>query len=168
MTAKKKTTATAAKKKHPGGRPEKYKAEFCELATNYALLGATDLEMARYFGVSEKTFNNWKIAHKEFLQAIKAGREEADANVGKSLYSRAMGYVGKKTVTATEKGVVTDIRVVDDYVGPETTACIFWLKNRQRDRWRDKQDVNLSVAVHQMSEAEILAELSQLGDVVGS
>jgi hypothetical protein len=75
-----------------GGAPTKYKKEYDDLAYNYCLLGATDDQLAEFFGTVQKTINNWKKRHKGFLQAIKAGKEEADAKVAQSLFHRANGY----------------------------------------------------------------------------
>ena len=116
---KTKTPETAeVKQKHPGGRPTDYRPEFCELATNYCLLGADDTDLARYFGVAVSTISKWKLEIPEFSEAIKEGKEVADTQVVKRLYAR------------TEH---------------DTTACIYWLKNRQKDKWRDKTEVDMNV-----------------------
>lgn len=126
--------------KHPGGRPSKYKQEYCELATKYCLLGATDAELAAYFDVDEKTLNNWKHDHPEFLQSIKAGKDEADATVAQSLYKRANGYQHPDTHFATCNGVVVATPTVKHYP-PDTAAAFIWLKNRRSGKWRDKQEL---------------------------
>lgn len=136
--------ARTAKKAAPakkGGRPSKYRPEFDEQARKLCLLGATDQDLADFFEVSEDTINTWKKVHREFSESIKKGKTLADAEVAMSLFKRATGYIGQKTVTATFEGEITDTKVVDDYVGPDTTAGIFWLKNRQSGRWREKQQV---------------------------
>ena len=125
--------------KRPRGRPTRYKAEYTEQVFKLCLLGATDADLADFFEVSEKTINTWKDAHPEFLQSLKAGKGEADANVGERLYQRAMGYEHPDTHISNYQGVITQTSITKHYP-PDTTACIFWLKNRQRDRWRDKQD----------------------------
>lgn len=122
-----------------GGAPTKYKEEYAEQAFKYKLLGATDEEMAGFFEVSVKTFYNWKDEHPEFLQAIKAGGADADANVGKSLYSRANGYHYKETTEErTDEGLVVT-KVVEKYQAPDTGAAALWLGNRNPNRWRTKQ-----------------------------
>lgn len=124
------------KKKHPGGRPTKYKPEYARMAYKHCLLGATDKELADLFEVEEKTINNWKAEFPEFLQALKAGKDDADAEVATKLYYRAKGYShpedkiflheGQPVIVATEK-----------HYPPDTGAAIFWMKNRQRQKWRD-------------------------------
>lgn len=127
-----------------GGRPSGYKPEYCDQAYKLCLLGADDKRIADFFEISEATLNRWKSEHPEFWESLKGGKENADAAVAASLYNRAKGYVGKKTVTATNGGIITDVQVVDEYVAPDTTAAIFWLKNRQPKQWRDKQEIDHS------------------------
>lgn len=126
------------------GTDSKYKKEYAEQARKLCLLGATDKELADFFGVCEATINNWKLSFPQFLESVKSGKLDADAKVAESLYNRAVGYVGKKTVTANIAGAITDIKVVDEYVGPDVGAAVFWLKNRQRAKWRDKFDQEIS------------------------
>ena len=64
------------------GRPTDYKPEYIDQAFRLCLLGATDKEMANFWGVEESTINNWKLAHPEFLESIKAGKIDADTKVG--------------------------------------------------------------------------------------
>jgi len=64
-----------------GGRPTKYKKEFAEQARKLCLKGFTDAEMADFFCVQEQTINNWKIAHVEFLESLKAGKRYSDDKV---------------------------------------------------------------------------------------
>ena len=63
----------------PAGRPSQYKAEYCEQAYKLCLLGATDVQLADFFGVSEQTLNTWKQKHPKFLESLRAGKDEADA-----------------------------------------------------------------------------------------
>lgn len=124
-------------------RPTKYKAEFAEQARKLCLLGATDSELAEFFEVEESTLNNWKHAHPEFLESIKKGKTQADADVADRLYQRAMGYQHPEV----------DIRVIDHQIvqtpitkiyAPDPTAAIFWLKNRQKAKWRDKVEQEIT------------------------
>lgn len=123
-----------------GEKNSKYKPEYDDLAYNYGLLGATDRQMAEFFGVCEATINNWKNDHPSFLESLNTSKAQADAMVAKSLFKRALGVTiteekdesgtnGSKTTTTTKE------------VPPDTTAAIFWLKNRQPEIWRDKKEV---------------------------
>jgi hypothetical protein len=126
------------------GRPSSYKPEYAEQAYKLCLLGAKDTEMADFFGVTEKTFNNWKTDHKEFLQSLKEGKEYADANVASRLYQRAMGYSHPEDKIFNDNGVPLVVPTIKHYP-PDTAAAIFWLKNRRKEQWRDKQDMEVNV-----------------------
>ncbi len=125
-------------------RPTKYKEEYAEQAYKLCLLGATDKDLAEFFEVDEATINRWK--EKEiFCESIKRGKDIADANVADRLYQRAMGYehndVELKVVSLGAKmGSKVQEIPVRKYYPPETIAAIFWLKNRQKAKWRDKID----------------------------
>ncbi|WP_429949623.1 helix-turn-helix domain-containing protein [Comamonas sediminis] len=125
--------------KQAGGRPSKYKPEYADQAKKLCMLGMTDKEMASFFGVAESTFNLWKTAHPEFSESLKGGKDLVDAEVAAKLYHRAMGYEHEDVHVSNYQGVITVTPLVKHYP-PDTTAAIFWLKNRQPQRWRDKPD----------------------------
>ncbi|USE79494.1 helix-turn-helix domain-containing protein [Cupriavidus gilardii] len=124
-------------------RPSSYREEYAEQARKLCLLGATDKEMADFFGVSEQTLNAWKNAHPEFLEALKKGKAQADADVADRLYQRAMGYSHPAVKIMVVGGEVKQEPYTEHYP-PDTTAAIFWLKNRARTKWRDKVDQEIS------------------------
>ena len=133
----------AEEKKHPGGRPTKYKGqEHDELVYKLCLLGATDKEMADILGVSESTLNLWKDTYSKFSESLTRGKVVADAEIAKSLYHRAKGYEHTETITATYQGQITDTMDVIKHYPPDTPAATLWLKNRQPDKWRDKVEVD--------------------------
>lgn len=100
------------------GRKTDYRREYDELAKNYCLLGATDVDLAGFFGVSDRTIKTWRSRNPSFAEACEGGKTRADALVARSLYDRALGG--------------------------DTTACIFWLKNRQKHAWRDTHAIDHS------------------------
>lgn len=122
------------------GRPSKYKEEYANQAYKLCLLGHTDAELAIYFEVDEKTINNWKHDFPDFLQSIKKGKEIADGEVTESLYKRAMGYEHHDTDIRVCDNQIVETAMIKHYP-PDTTAAIFWLKNRQPKKWRDKQEI---------------------------
>lgn len=126
-----------------GGRPTNYKPEYAEQARKLCKLGATNADLADFFGVTFQTINNWRVANQEFFDALKIGKDEVDQQVERSLFQRAMGYSCNED----------DIRVIDNQIvitptvkhyPPDTTAMIFWLKNRKSAEWRDKQEIEHS------------------------
>lgn len=121
-----------------GGRPSKFKAEFVEQAAKLAALGATDRDVADFFGIDERTVNRWKQTNEEFCQALNVGKDAADDRVKQSLYRRAVGYsydAVKIFMPANAPAPVYAPYV--EHCPPDTTAAIFWLKNRDPDAWRD-------------------------------
>lgn len=123
----------------PAGRPSKFKPEFVEQSRKLAELGATDREVADFFEVDERTLNRWKHQHAEFCQSLKVGKETADARVEQSLYRRALGYShdAVKIFMPAGAGKPVYAPFVEQHA-PDTTAAIFWLKNRKPAEWRDK------------------------------
>lgn len=121
------------------GRPTKYKKDYAEQARKLCLLGATDKKLAEFFEVTESTINKWKVDHKEFSESIKKGKEIADAEVASSLYHRALGYEHPEDDIRAVNGEIVITPTMKRYA-PDTTAAIFWLKNRKKAEWRDKQD----------------------------
>jgi hypothetical protein len=120
------------------GRPSKYRDEFAEQARKLCQLGATAPDLASFFGVAVSTVKLWQVQHKAFSDALKVGKATADKLVEQSLFRRALGYEHDEVdirVVGT-KLVKTPLR---KYYPPDTTACIFWLKNRKPNDWRDKQ-----------------------------
>lgn len=97
------------------GRPTKYDPAYCKQVRKLCLLGLIDRELAEFFEVSESTLNVWKIDHPEFARAIKAGKLMPDAEVARAAY----------------------ISCVRDR-NPQSIK--FWLTNRRRVSWRDRQE----------------------------
>ena len=127
-------------------RPSKYRPEFVTQAEKLCKLGATDLEVADFFGINVATLNRWKGEYPELCESLKVGKAASDDRVERSLFSRATGYEHDEV----------DIRVVKDrivktpirkFYPPDTTAAIFWLKNRKPAEWRDKQELEHTGAV---------------------
>ena len=126
-----------------GGRPSKYKPEFAEQAYKLCLLGATDAKIADFFEVNEDTVNKWKKDYPEFSESLKRGKDDADAVIAQSLFHRAKGYSHPEDKIFNDDGNAMVVPTIKHYP-PDTTACIFWLKNRQRDKWRDRTETELT------------------------
>lgn len=121
-------------------RPSKFNEAMCVQAEKLCKLGATDKELADFFEVDEKTLNTWKGQHPEFLQSLKKGKAVADAEVASKLFHRATGYEHDDVHVSNYQGEVT-LTPIRKHYAPDTTAAIFWLKNRRPDLWRDRQEV---------------------------
>lgn len=129
----------------PAGRPTKYRDDYPEQAYRHCLLGATDIELARLFGVDEQTINTWKDVHPDFRGSILAGKDEADAHVAKAMYHRALGYKHDAVKIFMPQGAAEPVYApYTEHYPPDTQAASLWLRNRQSAKWRDKADVNVS------------------------
>lgn len=122
-----------------------------ELAVDLYRFGHTDKEVCKLLKVAERTFYRWlkKPEQSDFRMQVERAKIEANNRVKESLFRRATGY----TVTETHKELVpgTDgkarmktMRVVEKSIAPDTIACIFWLKNREPDKWRDRQEQEIN------------------------
>lgn len=121
------------------GRPSKYDPAFVEQAAKLCALGATDEQIADFFGVAPSTLYLWKHGHPEFSEALKAGKAEADERVVRSLYQRAVGYEFDGVKVFMPAGAAAPVYApIRERLHPDTTAAIFWLKNRRPEEWRDK------------------------------
>lgn len=124
----------------PAGRPTDYKPEYAEQAEKLCRLhGATDKDLAEFFEVGVRTIARWMTKHPEFRQACKNGKEPADDRVERSLYIRATGYSYDAVKIFMPAGATEPVYApYVEHVPPDTTAMIFWLKNRRPAEWRDK------------------------------
>ena len=140
-----------AQPKRPRGRPPKYRPEFAERVTDLCLLGATNEELAKVFGVDDATIYRWLDTIPDFRETIKQGRELADAQVARALYLKATGQWTQPAVKIATKIEIlpdgTEIKAEHivpyvEHFPPDTAAAYIWLKNRQPHRWRDKKEVH--------------------------
>lgn len=125
-------------------RPTLWKPEYADLAKNFCLLGATDAQLAEFLGVSQTTLSSWKKKNPDFRQALKTGKTAADARVAKSLYQRAIGFTQQEIDIRVIKGEIVQTVITKRYAS-DTAACIFWLKNRQPDLWKERRERDMSV-----------------------
>jgi hypothetical protein len=140
------------------GRPSSYKPEYVNMAKHAAKLGATDADLAKIFGVSDATIDIWKVQHPDFLGSLKAGKEEADARVERSLYMRAVGYsYDAVKIFCDKNGKVTRVPYVE-HVPPDVTAYIFWLKNRDPADWRDAWQIDHTLGKYVISDKPMTEE----------
>lgn len=135
-------------------RPTDYKPEYCQEAEKLCENGATDAELAEFFEVSDRTIYRWKAQFPEFCQALKSGKAHADERVERSLYHKAVGYTFDSVKIFQHQGAIIEAPY-KEHVPPDTTAAIFWLKNRRAGDWRDKTEVHHKHTVQQMSDDDL-------------
>lgn len=122
------------------GRPPEYKDTYAEQAAKLCALGATDFELADFFNVDTRTIYRWKNQHDSFCQAVKVGKDKADDRVERALYNRAVGYSFESEKVFQFQGNVVRADTVE-HVPPDPGAAFNWLKNRRKEDWRDKQEI---------------------------
>ena len=144
--------------KNKGGRPsgftEKTKAKIEKLAKR----GFTHLEIAEIIDVTERTITNWVKKYPELFLPLKDWKAEADEKVEVSLYERACGYehLETKVQYVNDEWQTKDIT---KHYPPDPTSMIFWLKNRQPSKWRDKAEIDVTHIID-----KITVEFVKAGD----
>lgn len=127
------------------GRPTSYSKKKADKALFLFSLGATEQEVADVLDISNKTLYNWYEKHPDFLHAKKENKSAIDEKVVNTLFQRATGAIKIKETTINPDGSTT---VKEKEIAPDTTAMIFWLKNRRPQDWRDKQEIEHSGEIH--------------------
>lgn len=103
--------------------------------------GLTDKQIACNMGITRETLNQWKNRFSDISDTLKKGKEVVDRQVENALLKRALGYEYDEVKEKYEAGVLTERTVTRKMVVPDTTAQIFWLKNRKPEEWREKRVV---------------------------
>lgn len=163
------------------GRPSGFRPEFGPEIERLCRLGMTDRDICLHFEVSYQTVENWKKNHPEFFVKILRGKQEADAEVAGKLYKNAMGYdfyeeVAIKCRSTTgydknDKPIIEErvevVRVLK-HQPADTTAQIFWLKNRRPELWRDAKHIEAGPEFmkNTISGDPVMKELQQRGFVI--
>ena len=126
--AKKKTGRPKGSTAYDGDDTDKIVSKLCKL-------GATDKDICEALGIGERTLNDWKKIHDSFSQALKEGKDAFNNGlVENALLKRAQGFEYEEKDMLPDGKTITKKR----YEAPNPTALIFWLKNRDTKRWRDK------------------------------
>lgn len=154
----------------PNGRPTKYTPAYTTQAAKLCLLGATDVEIADFFGIGLRTLNAWKQKYPELTAALKTAKDAADDRVERSLYHKALGYsfdaVKIFMPANARKPVYAPYR---EHIPPDTTACIFWLKNRRKEQWRDVHKIEHGQPgdFDKLGDEELVAEMRKEAATLG-
>jgi len=134
------------------------------LLEGWARDGLTDEQIAHNMGITRETLRVWKNKYSVISVTLKKGKEIIDIQVENALLKKALGFketvkkpVKVKEVHYQDGKRISDkehIEYVDEevYISPDTTAQIFWLKNRCSDKWRDKvENVNINQSDREIS-----------------
>lgn len=122
------------------GRPTPFDTLKIEQVKKLILKGFSDSEIAQFIGVTPVTYYSWKSKHKSFFSEIEVFKKQQNANVRRSLYERALGYSHEAIKFFVIKGKIVGQKFIEHYP-PDTEACKFWLKNKESEEWRDKQEL---------------------------
>jgi hypothetical protein len=124
------------------GHKSSYRHEYVEQVRKLCKIGATEYEVGQMLGVSVMTLWRWRGEHPEFAEAFKLGREAASERVEHSVFHRAVGYTfaSEKIVTVDKKVVRVPIK---EHIPPDVQAQQFWLTNRRRGEWRNRQEIEV-------------------------
>nr|DAT01025.1 MAG TPA: terminase small subunit [Caudoviricetes sp.] len=141
----------------------KYNPEYHDQwAWSLAIRGCTDQEIADAMNLSRRTIARWKKEHESFAQSLETGKDPVDAAVEKSLFDKCKPQIVKESRRILEigrDGVPKPARVeeTDRYIPADTTALIFWLKNRRPEEWRDRPKVSNESIFNRLD--EVLASI---------
>ena len=127
------------------GRPTRYKPTHAEVVRKACEAGFVNDEIAAFLGISHSVLQRWRLQNPELQAALKTGKEAADERVVASLYNRAIGYTYDSVKIFMHEGEPVEVPY-REHVPPDVTACIFWLKNRRPDLWRDRHDMTVAKA----------------------
>ena len=127
-------------------------AKYTEWITEEGLLkiegwardGLTDKQIAENIGVAYSTFRDWIKRFPALSAPLKRGKEVIDRQVENALLKRALGYEYVETTKELTDLGLTVTKQVTKQVAPDTTAQIFWLKNRKPQEWRDKKETEVT------------------------
>lgn len=149
------------------GRPSKYVSTYhVPWTRSLARRGLTVEEIAKEIGVAKSTFCKWVNENQDLSDALNEGRSIADSKVEESLYRKALGFkvTERKTIVSANKDgeqKPARIEVLERDVPPDTTACIFWLKNRMPSIWRDQSNISLQTVDDNKAREEINAIVAE-------
>lgn len=133
------------KNKRRGGRRGKYHEwitpEGLIKIEGWARDGLTNEQIAQNIGINPDTLYNWIKRFPEISDALKKGKEVVDRQVENALLKRALGY----TYDEVTYEFGEEVKRVTKEVAPDTTAQIFWLKNRKPEVWRDRKELDANV-----------------------
>lgn len=127
----------------------------------WARQGLTNEQIAKNIGINSDTFYAWLKKYPEISESLKKGKAPVDFEVENALYKRAVGFEYEEIETVEEEvdGVFkTRVKRTQRTALPDTSAIIFWLKNRKPEQWRK---MNIVVENKLKAETEKLLKEAQ-------
>lgn len=126
------------------------------MVEGWARDGLTDRQIAENMGIGMSTFKKWKRTNDVFGASLKKSKNVADRHVENALFKKATGFEYTETteervfnkITNQFEMVVT--KKVNKVALPDTTAQIFWLKNRKPAEWRDRREIESTEAIDKL------------------
>lgn len=128
------------------------KSKYIEIVTKldkvkeYARNGLTQKEIGGIIGISHETFNQYLNKYPEFAEALKTAKDEADSEVIGAIFKSAIGYEVieehlEYTPASSDKSKteIKSVKKIKKHIKPNVMAGIWWLYNRRRNDWKQKQ-----------------------------
>lgn len=135
------------------------------LIKGWARDGLTDEEIAKKMDISASTFYEWQKKYSEISEAIKRGREPTNVILEDTAFERATQWRTVKEVTKeprlnrkTGKIELIVVKEVEKRIPPDSTLLIFLMKNRMKEKYGDRQQVELSGQIEANNPFEGLTE----------
>lgn len=150
-----------AVKKRGGGRKVQYNNLIATSIVNLLKQGKTNAQVAEVIGVSARCIYLWRQKYPDLVQAMDEAKALIDDTVEASLYKKAVGYSHPETKFFAHEGVVTDMKEVEKHYPPDTSAGIFWLKNRRPKEWRDRVEIDKTETI-----VNVTIDASQARDII--
>lgn len=126
--------------------------------------GLSNDQIAENMGIDRSTLYDWVKKYTDFADVLKRTKEVTVYEVEDAMFKAAKGYYVEETKTITNKdGKTLRVETNKKWVPPNTTAQIFYLKNKDPENWRERNDVSVTASNGVM---EALLELKQHGDNV--
>ena len=110
--------------------------------------GATNEDIWTRLKIGKTTFYTYMKKYPELKELLKRTKDVVDGEVENALFKRAMGYEYDEITVETDEQGREKTKVIKKQIAADVTAQIFWLKNRQPAKWRDKQDVDIQGGVN--------------------
>ena len=130
--------------------------------------GLSDEQIATNMGITDSTFYEWKKKYSEISEVLKEGKDVVDRQVENALLKSALGYKYDEVTEERRDDMLVVTKVVHKEVQPNTTAQIFWLKNRKRLEWRDRVENAITgadggaVKIETLTDADVDARIKEL------